>query len=343
MDPQRKVKSFFERPEGKTGMIFIFLGILTFLFAGNYIMPFVITALTNTLHAALLGGSLLALIALGMNDKVRSLASSMFKSVMRFITGIFITIDPIGILKNYLDDMSTRLRKIAMSMAELNGQKARLDRTIADEERNARQALDLASSAKRQGNEGATAANTRKAARSQDFVKKLRAIREKMDFLSRVLTKMHSSVSFLKEDTADQIRVLEAEYRSVKAAHKAMKAAEGLVSDSSAKELFEQSAEFLAQDISDKLGEIDTFMTLSEGFMTKVDLQNGVWDKDGLRMLEEFERTGDIISYKDRRNNSGKVRVDNSPSNLRVVPSDNAQSVPTYTPKTSMSEFFRNN
>ena len=45
-----KLKSFFERPEGKTGMVFIVIGVLAFLVAGNTIMPYVIMALQNTLH-----------------------------------------------------------------------------------------------------------------------------------------------------------------------------------------------------------------------------------------------------------------------------------------------------
>lgn len=318
-DMQRKVKGFFERPEGTAGMIFIFIGIIAFLFAGNYLMPFIITALANTLYAAVLGGTLLALIALVMNPKVRALASAFFKSAMRWITGMFITIDPIGILKNYLDDMDSRLADIGDNIGKLEGQKKKLERTIAEETKVAEEAATRASVAKKQNQAAAAvAANMRKAARSNDFINKLRTIHEKMVFLGKILLKMRNSVSFLRDDTADQIRVLEMEYKSVKAAHKAMKSAEVLVAGSDAKDLFEQSAEFLAEDIATKLGEMETFMTLSEDFMTNMDLQNGVWDEKGMQMLEQFEQTGTVLSYEDKRDAGGKVRVAPNNPPLRV-------------------------
>lgn len=307
-DMQRKVKGFFERPEGTTGMIFIFIGILGFLFVGNYLMPFIIAALANTLYAAFLGGTLLAIVALVMNNKVRALAGAMFKSAMRALTGIFITIDPIGILKNYLDDMDERLQAIADNIGKLNGQKQKLDRTINEEKQIAEEAMHMANAAKKNGNQVAVSANARKAARSQEFIKKLQTISEKMEFLGRILMKMRNSVSFLRDDTADEIRVKEMEYKSVKAAHKAMKSAEVLVAGSEAKELYEQSLEFLAEDIANKLGEMETFMELSEGFMMNVDLQNGLWDEKGLAMLESFEHNGSLLSYEDKRD-VGKVRV----------------------------------
>jgi phage shock protein A len=311
-DATRKVKGFFERPEGKTGMIFIVLGVLAFLVAGNTIMPYVITALENTLYAGLLGGALLGSVALIMNKKFRTLCSAFFKSTMRAITGVFITIDPIGILKNYIEDMKERLDEIADNIAKLIGQKNKLIADIERERVNADKAAKLASAAKRQGNQQAIAANMRKAARSKDFVIKLEKVRDKMEFLERILKKMRSSVEFLHEDTVDQVRIMEAEYKSIKAAHKAMKGAEALVQGDAAKELFEQSCEFIAEDIANKLGEMEMFMELSEGFMTNVDLQNGVWDEEGMKMLEQFESTGTILAYEDQRSKEPgiKVRVD---------------------------------
>jgi phage shock protein A len=312
----RKVKGFFERPEGKTGMFFILIGVVAFLFAGNYIMPFIITALANTLYAMLLGGALLAIVGLAMNKKFRFLCASIFKSAMRAITGAFITIDPIGILKNYIEDMKHRLDEIADNIAKLIGQKNKLARTIEEERVNAEKAARLASAANKQGNQQAVAANMRKAARSRDFVVKLEKILERMEFLERILKKMRVSVEFLHEDTVDQVRIMEAEYKSIKAAHKAMKGAEALIQGDEAKELFEQTCEFIAEDIANKLGEMEMFMELSEGFMTNVDLQNGVWDEEGMKMLEQFEQTGSILTYEDSRSKEPglKVRVDASVS-----------------------------
>lgn len=312
----KKVKGFFERPEGTTGLIFIGLGVLAFLVAGNVIMPYIIAALANTLYAGILGGTLLGAISLIMNQKFRTLCSAFFKSSMRWLTGLFVTIDPIGILKNYTDDMKDRLRDIEENIARLNGQKQKLAKTIAEEHSNSERSAKLASVAKKEGNQQAVSANMRKAARSKDFVEKLQKTHEKMEFLYRILMKMRNSVNFLLDDTVDQVRIMEAEYKSIKAAHKAMKGAEALVQGDAAKELFDQSCEFIAEDIANKLGEMETFMELSEGFLTNVDLQNGVWDEEGMKMLESWEKTGTLLAYEDQRSQEPGFQ----PQKVRVSP-----------------------
>lgn len=342
-DATRKVKGFFERPEGKTGLIFIFIGVLAFLFAGNYIMPFVITALQNTLHAMALGAALLAVVGLAMNKKFRFLCSSVFKSVMRWLTGLFITIDPIGILKNYIEDMKRRLDEIAENISRLIGQKNKLIRSIEEEKRNAEKAARLAAAAQKQGNKQAMAINARKVARSKEFVGKLEQMQQKIQVLEDILKKMRSSVEFLHEDTVDQVRLLEMEYKSIKAAHKAMKAAERLIHGDEAKELFEQTCEFVAEDVANKLGEMEMFMELSENFMTNVDLQNGVWDEEGMKMIEELDKKGSIFYEAGSIKETGKVRVatDNIPAtNIQAQAEAEAEAASYTTPSTQQQSQF---
>lgn len=337
-DAARKVKGFFERPEGKTGMVFIVLGVLAMLVAGNTIMPWVITALQNTLHAMVLGGTLLAIVALVMNKKFRFLCSSIFKSTMRALTGLFITIDPIGILKNYIEEMKERLDEIADNIAKLIGQKNKLIRSIEEEKRNAEKAAQLAAAAQKRGNKQAIAINARKVARSKEFVGKLEQMRVKIEALEEILKKMRSSVEFLHEDTVDQVRILEAEYKSIKAAHKAMKSAERLIHGDEAKELFEQSCEFIAEDVANKLGEMEMFMELSEGFMTNVDLQNGVWDEEGMKIIEELGEKGSIFyeagSIKDK---TPKVRVATGNATQQAQAEAEAEASAYQTPSSKQS------
>ena len=52
---------------------------------------------------------------------MRNLVWYMYKSVMRWITGIFVQIDPIGILKSYIDDLRSNLGKMNSQIAALKG------------------------------------------------------------------------------------------------------------------------------------------------------------------------------------------------------------------------------
>ena len=44
-------------------------------------------------------------------------------------------------------------------------------------------------------------------------------------------------------------------------------------------------------DVANKVGEMERFMDVSKGVVNSIDLQNGVFEEEGLKMLEEWERT----------------------------------------------------
>jgi hypothetical protein len=44
--------------------------------------------------------------------------------------------------------------------------------------------------------------------------------------------------------------------------------------------------EAMAEDVGQKVGEMERFMDVSRNFMDSIDLQNGVFEEEGLAMLE---------------------------------------------------------
>ena len=57
----------------------------------------------------------------------------------------------------------------------------------------------------------------------------------------------------------------------------------------SEKDLFEQSLQHIADDIGMKMGEMEEFMAISEDFMSNVDLEQGIFDEKGMKLLESWE------------------------------------------------------
>ena len=149
MTIESKVKSFFDKPEGNTGLIFLGLGILAFFSLGWYFLPLIVAVLANTLYAVVLGATLFATLSILMNDQFRFLVWSLFKSSMRWITGWFVAIDPIGILKNYLSDMKERIEKFNYNIAQLVGQITKIDQIIHERRQTAEHFMKLASQAKK--------------------------------------------------------------------------------------------------------------------------------------------------------------------------------------------------
>jgi len=277
MEP--KPKSFWKRPEGTTGALFLFaiLAGLGFLVFSNLtaLLVFIKTTLGLVATVAVLG----TIIYMALDPKMRTLLSYMYKSTMRKITGIFVTIDPIGILKNYIDDLEKNLKKMGKQIGNLRGQN-----------------MLIARKAKEQGNDKQLMLSSRKAARLKETNKKYHALHGKISILYKVLTKMYSNSEVLLEDTKDQVKVKEQERKAIRASHSAMKSAMSIIrGDSDKRAMFDQAMEVIADDVANKVGEMEQFMEMSSGFMDSIDLQNGVFEEQGLKMLEEYEKKSTLL------------------------------------------------
>lgn len=286
-------KSFWEKPEGKTGALFL-AGAAG---AGGYLLykalPYLITIVENTLYLGFLLVILGSLIYLAMDPKVRTLISYMYKSFMRWITGLFVQIDPIGILKSYIDDLKNSLRKMNNQIATLKGQMRKLKTIISENNENINANLKLASAAKEKNKKNIMILKSRKAGRLKESNLKLDELYKKLEILYKVLSKMYENSEVLLEDIQDQVLVKEQEYKAIKASHSAMKSAMDIIAgDNSKKELYDRALEHMADDVSSKIGEMERFMEMSHSFMDSIDLQNGIFEEEGLELLEKWEKEG---------------------------------------------------
>ncbi|MBE7686185.1 hypothetical protein F7647_08945 [Tenacibaculum piscium] len=286
-------KSFWEKPEGKTGMFFTALlagGSMYFLYKA---LPYLINIVENTLHLGLLLAGLGALIYMILDPKMRNLIFYMYKSFMRWITGLFILIDPIGILKSYIDDLKDNLKKMNKQIAVLKGQMRRLQQIMNENKKNINNNLKLASAAKEKDKKGIMILKSRKAGRLRESNLKLDELYRKMEILYRVLTKMYENSEILVEDIEDQVLVKEQERKAIRASHSAMKSAINIISgNNDKKEMFDRALEAIADDVSMKIGEMERFMEMSNGFMDSIDLQNGIFEEEGLELLDKWEKEG---------------------------------------------------
>ncbi|MDX1684324.1 MAG: hypothetical protein R3275_03755, partial [Saprospiraceae bacterium] len=224
-----KPKSFWKKPEGVTGAL-VLTGLIL---GGGYLLvtslPAIIALTSNLLYLA---GMLLVLgviIYMVLDPRMRNLVGYIYKSIMRWITGIFVTIDPIGILKSYVEDLEDNLSKMSKQLGSLRGQMRKLKNMVKGNEDEINNSLALAGKAKEVNNQKQLLLNTRKAARLQDVNKKYESLLSKMDILYKVLTKMYQNSEILLEDTRDQVKVKEQERKAIRASHSAMKSAMNII------------------------------------------------------------------------------------------------------------------
>lgn len=286
-------KSFWDKPEGKTGMLFAIAILGGVAYALYTFLPFIIGLLQNTITAVALFAVLAAIVYVVLDPKVRNLVFYIYKSIMRFITGIFVQIDPIGIIETYVETLRGNLKKMAQQIANIKGQMRKLKDVIDANKSEMDKNFALASKAKEKGIQDLAVLKVRKAGRLQDSNMKLQDLYKKMEVLYRVLVRMYETSGILLEDIEDEVDVKKREREAIQASHSAMKSAMSIISgDKDQKMLFDQAMEAIADDVGRKVGEMERFMEISEGFMQSVDLQNGVYEEKGLDMLEKWEKEG---------------------------------------------------
>ncbi len=298
---QFKQKSFWKRPEGVTGTIFAVAlaagaGYLLYL-----VLPALVAMTANILQLTLMLLVLAAIVYMVLDPRMRNLVWYGYKSVMRWITGMFVTIDPIGILKNYVDDLTDNLRKMSQQIGNLRGQMRKLKTIMSDNDREIDSNMKLASMAKQKNNEKQMMLSTRKAARLKESNAKYQTLHKKMEVMHKILSRMYQNSEILLEDTKDQVKLKEQERKAIRASHSAMKSAMSVMSgDPDKRAMFDMALEAIADDVSNKVGEMERFMDMSSSFMDSVDLQNGVFEEEGLKMLEKFEKESTLILLGDK-------------------------------------------
>jgi hypothetical protein len=321
-----KVKSFWEKKEGRTGMIFTAGGIFGVLLIMMKFGAALVAAAANTV---ILGAYVIGIVVVAsilMNPRFRAMCSFIFQSAMRWITSFFITIDPIGILKDYVEDLKASHAKMDEQIGKLKGVLAGLTRTIKDNQETMKNSLNLAQKAKERMGQAVDPLDvsrmrmqaklkSNKAGRLKESNRTYQELYNKIEMIYRVLCKMYTNCEFIIEDTEDSIKIKETEWKAVRAAHGAMKSAMSVINGNSDKRaIFEQTLEYMANDLDTKVGEMERFMEVSQGFLDGVDLQNGVFEEKGFEMLEQWEKDADSWILGDEK--ATIIADSNNPNNI---------------------------
>jgi phage shock protein A len=306
-----KQKSFWKRPEGVTGAIF--LGAL--ILGGGYLlavnMAAILALVQNTLYLAILLAVLAAVVYMILDPRMRNLVWYMYKSVMRKVTGVFVQVDPIGILKSYVEDLSNNLVKMRKQIGVLRGQMRKLQTLVEENTRTIEEQMKMASAAKEKGMDSQVVLATRKAARLKDSNEKYTSLLNRMDVMYRILKKMHQNSEILLEDTKDQVQLKEQERKAIRTSHSAMKSAMSVMSgDPDKRAMFDAAMEAITDDVANKVGEMERFMEMSSNVMNSIDLQQGIFEDEGLKMLEQWEKESTLMLMDGDSSSSDMLNLD---------------------------------
>ena len=107
---------------------------------------------------------------------------------------------------------------------------------------------------------------------------------------------MYENSAILLEDTKDNVKVKEQERNAIRTSHSAMRSAMSVLSgDPDKRAMFDMAMDSINNDVAGKVGEMERFMEMSSGIMNSIDLQNGVFEDEGMKMLEDWEKKSSLM------------------------------------------------
>jgi len=293
-NPKKRLKTFWSRPEGRFGAFFLVAaGIVITIFAGS-IFTFIVSMLKSLITTILLFVILGSMLYVLFDPKFRTLIWYMYKSFMRKITSLFVQIDPIKILETYIEHLYKNVDQMNVHIAKLKGQVSKLKGTINENVEEMEQNLKIAEAAKKKNDMDLVAINTRQYGRLKESNKRYGVLLGKMELLYKVLSKIYKNSNYLIEDTENEVRMRKQEYQAIKAGHSAMKRAMNIIQgDPDKKMMFDMATEAVVEDVHSKIGEMERFIELSGSFIDSIDLQNGIYEQEGIELLNKMEQKGE--------------------------------------------------
>jgi hypothetical protein len=288
-----KIKSFWERPEGFAGMAAIGIGCLAVYFIGLAILPSInlwlalaIGAVGKTIVLAGVCAVAALLLAIGLNERFQLFVSFMFKSAMRKLAGV----DPIGVMKGYIETLIEKKSKFDKNKGELRGQIRGCDQQINANRAEISRATQLAQAAKAAGNQGQLTVHGRNMSRLEELNNRMQSTRDKMQMLYDFLGKYSEATDLVIQDMTNDVRAREQERKYSTTANSAMRSAMGILrGEGVGKSMYDDAMEYALEDYANKMGEIDDFMDSTQSIMDGIDLQNGVWQQSAIDKLSQFE------------------------------------------------------
>lgn len=286
-------RSYWSKPEGVTSLLFLGAAGAGILYYWNKIAAFLIDVTQNTLYLGFLMAVLAIVIFLFTSKDVRTAVFFLFKTLMRKITGLIIKLDPIAIMKIYIDDLKEKREKMQGQINTLAGQLVKLNKNINENNEQIKQKFAEANKAgtmlDRPGMKETASLATIEGAGLQEMNEKLFPLQRNMKTVLEFMEKVNKSADYIIKETEIKVKLKEAEYRIVKESSNALRTAVSIFKGNPDKKFyFDESMEYIQDDMSQKLGEMKRAMDLSLDFINGVDVQNGLLSDKGQAMLEAY-------------------------------------------------------
>jgi len=287
--------SNWDKPGGKLGMVVAGLIGAAALLGLYKILPYLIKLATDTISLILLCLLIAGILWLITNKQFRKAVSIGYFMLMRKLTSLFIEIDPIAIIEMRVLDMKKKIKEMTSIMGNLKGLINETQRKTNVEKENLKDEIEKVKIYESQG-----AASKMKAQMSQNQVYRLNELIKTYEGnLAQsqkwftILTKLHEMAELTVEDTENEVRIRKEQFETVKQQHSAFKSVMSIIDDDPDElAIFTEAMDFMARDISNKLGEMEFVIDSAGGLMDNYEMGKALSSKKAAEIIKRYDEKG---------------------------------------------------
>ena len=285
--------SKWEKPGGTTGMIV--LGVVVGAIAINItpIMNFIAAACASTLSAIGMAAALFLVLYCLFDPRIRNIGSTIYFMIMRKIEGLLVDYDPISIVKRKIMQMNKKIQEITDNMGKLRGLIDKSEKRIQDKKKQCEHDFQLLNKYKEAGKVQDAAVYERQVTRLTEVIKnsETRLIQSKQWY--EIMGKLKHQAELTVLDATNEVNERVEEWEMIKAQHKAFTSIVGIINGKDDQfSLFTRAMDHMADDISQKLGEMSFIIEETGGLMSKIDMDNLVMSDKANALLAQYNSGG---------------------------------------------------
>lgn len=302
METQTTSKSFWSRPEGITGMLFIAAGLIGFYYLLPHLISLVIdttTLVVNTLMLAVICAAtgIAAWFITSNKEAFWYLFKSLSFGFTKISIGWAVAIDSMSIAKVYIASLRKKKDNIEEQVDNLAGAIKKLNSDIAENNKGIKTNLTEAEQAKKLGDKGGEG-DTRYQMTALRLAKEANYLKQSNDELVPVVTSMGVMLNVLKKafevsdfiikDKESEMLIMEKKYKAINIGVSALRSAKAIMGYDEKKAIFEQSMEYIKDDMANKLAEMDKIIEMANPLIDQVNLKEAVNTEEANKLLAQF-------------------------------------------------------
>ncbi len=278
--------NFWNRPEGTTAKLI--LGALGLVLAGAtyiFLLPFILSVVWGTVQLAIGAGILAALWFAFNSERVHSLAFFAVSSISRAITSLFVNIDPVGILKDFVKDLQNKRKTVTEAIKSMTTVRQKATGLYKTAEKEMNQFLELADVCTDEIQlEGLKTKIGRRQITMKSAQENIAFATETIDALTRI----DGVIGYHIDNAEDEMKQLASDNEMALLTLSATHAANSALGDNDKLEIRNMAADVIRDRVAKATGEVENLITTTRSIQGEIDLNKLALSAAGGKKLQEL-------------------------------------------------------